>query len=70
MANAPPTPCVSPDTSIANGISYHQYPAKPQENKNSATSISALLGIDASPRSPDEREMVRRIEENREMVMA
>ncbi|KAH8816220.1 hypothetical protein F5884DRAFT_214143 [Xylogone sp. PMI_703] len=73
VANAPPTPCISPDTHIGNGISYQQYSAKPQENKNSATSISALLGIDASPRSPDEREMVRRIEENRDcrdMVMA
>ncbi|RFU35158.1 hypothetical protein B7463_g1254, partial [Scytalidium lignicola] len=72
-ANAPPTPCVSPDTHIANGVSYQQCSAKPQENKNSATSISALLGIDASPRSPDEREMVRRIEEKRdcrEIVMA
>jgi hypothetical protein len=50
--NAPPTPCISPDTHTAG--SYQSYSAKPaqqlmtpvQENKStSATSISALLGI-------------------------
>jgi hypothetical protein len=49
--NAPPTPCISPDTQSTN--SYQPYQAKPaqqlltpvQENKTSATSISALLGI-------------------------
>jgi hypothetical protein len=32
------------------------------------TRISAILGIDANPRSPKEREMVRRMEEERVMV--
>jgi hypothetical protein len=49
--NAPPTPCTSPDTHSVNG--YQAYNAKPtqqlitpvQDNKASATSISALLGI-------------------------
>jgi hypothetical protein len=35
------------------------------ENRASATSISALLGIDASPRSPEERELIKRLEEER-----
>jgi hypothetical protein len=49
--NAPPTPCISPDTHTING--YQTYNVKPtqqlmtpvQENKTSATSISSLLGI-------------------------
>lgn len=80
--NAPPTPCVSPDTQTIRSGAYQGYSAKPmhqlptpvqQENKSSATSISALLGIDASPRSPKEREMIKRMEERREtrdIVMA
>jgi hypothetical protein len=52
-ANAPPTPCVSPDSHTIQSGAYHGYNTKPmhqlptpvQENKNSATSISALLGI-------------------------
>ncbi|PMD35629.1 hypothetical protein L207DRAFT_436017 [Hyaloscypha variabilis F] len=79
--NAPPTPCVSPDTHTIQSGAYHGYHAKPmhqlptpvQETKNSATSISALLGIDASPRSPKEREMIKRMEERRDtrdVVMA
>ncbi|TVY85083.1 hypothetical protein LSUE1_G000804, partial [Lachnellula suecica] len=71
--NAPPTPCISPDIHTANS-GYSVYNTKPmqqlptpvQENKNNATSISALLGIDASPRSPKEREMIKRMEESRE----
>jgi len=67
--NAPPTPCVSPDTQAA----YHSYTAKSSqqlptpvhEAKNNATRISALLGIDASPRSPKERELIKRMEEGR-----
>jgi len=74
VTNAPPTPCISPDTHAVNGSSYQGYSAKPMqqlptpvtENKNSATSISALLGIDASPRSPKERELIKRMEERRE----
>jgi hypothetical protein len=34
-------------------------------DKNDRTRISAILGIDANPRSPREREMVRRMEEER-----
>ena len=49
--NAPPTPCISPDRHSNGGYqSYHSKPTHQmntpvQENKNSATSISALLGI-------------------------
>ena len=52
VTNAPPTPCMSPDTQTPNG--YQSYNVKPvqqqlmtpvQENKTNATSISALLGI-------------------------
>ena len=49
--NAPPTPCISPDRHSNNGYqSYHLKPIQQmttpvQENKNNATSISALLGI-------------------------
>ncbi|EHK96450.1 hypothetical protein GLAREA_10871 [Glarea lozoyensis ATCC 20868] len=78
VSNSPPTPCISPDTAQT-GSSYqsynskqmmHQLPTPVQENKSSATSISALLGIDASPRSPKEREMIKRMEANRDVVMA
>ncbi|KAH7346563.1 hypothetical protein BKA65DRAFT_279467 [Rhexocercosporidium sp. MPI-PUGE-AT-0058] len=79
--NAPPTPCVSPDTQTIRNGAYqgynpkpmHQLPTPVQENKTNATSISALLGIDASPRSPKEREMIKRMEERRDtrdIVMA
>lgn len=51
--NAPPTPCVSPDTQTVRSGAYqgyntkpmHQLPTPVQENKSNATSISALLGI-------------------------
>jgi hypothetical protein len=74
--NAPPTPCTSPDAPTVN--SYSTYEVKPvqqlltpvQETKTNATSISALLGIDASPRSPQERELIKRMEESRDAVMA
>ena len=70
---APPTPCISPDTHIVHGMTYQAYNTKPaqqlptpvQEVKNNATSISALLGIDASPRSPRERELIKQMEERR-----
>ncbi|KAH8898989.1 hypothetical protein GQ53DRAFT_362408 [Thozetella sp. PMI_491] len=51
-AQTPITPVGSPDD--------HIYGAKPDK-----TRISAILGIDANPRSPREREMVRRMEEER-----
>ncbi|TVY46272.1 hypothetical protein LOCC1_G004159 [Lachnellula occidentalis] len=79
--NAPPTPCISPATHVISNGTYQGYSAQPMqqlptpvtENKNSATSISALLGIDASPRSPKERELIKRMEErreNRDVIMA
>lgn len=57
VSHAPPTPCISPDTAHTSS-SYQGYNSKPmqqlptpvQENKNnSATSISALLGIVSYP---------------------
>ncbi|KAK8058595.1 hypothetical protein PG994_009043 [Apiospora phragmitis] len=52
-AHTPITPTTSPnDRDIGYG-------------KNDKTRISAILGIDANPRSPGEREMVRRLEEER-----
>jgi hypothetical protein len=38
---------------------------EPGYERRDKTRISAILGIDADPRSPDEREMVRRLEEER-----
>lgn len=84
--NAPPTPCVSPDTSTVSA--YHPYVTKsvqqsmapapaitpaPEVKHTSATSISSLLGIDANPTSPKERELIKMMEERREsrdVVMA
>lgn len=60
-----PTPCISPE----GGNTYREEKSPEVENRASATSISALLGIDASPRSPQERELIKRIEEGR-MEMA
>jgi hypothetical protein len=54
-AHTPITPVGSPDE--------HMYPGKGQGQDK--TRISAILGIDANPRSPSEREMVRRLEEER-----
>ncbi|KAK3374637.1 hypothetical protein B0H63DRAFT_254471 [Podospora didyma] len=53
-AQTPITPVGSPDD--------HMYNTQGKPDK---TRISAILGIDANPRSPREREMVRRIEEER-----
>lgn len=55
--NAPPTPCISPDTQIANHGSYQSYSTQPaqrlptpvQEKKNGPTSISSLLGMVSYP---------------------
>jgi hypothetical protein len=38
-------------------------------SKQDITRISAILGIDANPRSPREREMVKRMEEERVAVV-
>lgn len=52
----PLTPGTSPDDRDA------FYSVKGTQDR---TRISAILGIDANPRSPKEREMVRRLEEER-----
>lgn len=51
-ATYPITPVASPD---------NDFMRKPGDK----TRISAILGIDADPRSPKEREVVRRMEEER-----
>ncbi|KAK0609754.1 hypothetical protein B0T17DRAFT_621546 [Bombardia bombarda] len=53
-AQTPITPVGSPDDHMYGG-----------QGKPDKTRISAILGIDANPRSPREREMVRRLEEER-----
>lgn len=55
QTSTPITPTSSPDNTDRD-----TYP-KPQDK----TRISAILGIDANPRSPRERELVRRMEEER-----
>lgn len=70
QAQRPLTPCVSPHDlspdahrwAPSRPTSTHEHEAA---KRHHAPSISALLGIDASPRSPEEREMIRRIEEAR-----
>lgn len=57
QANTPPTPSTSPDDHV---IAYQKHPSFISESKSN---ISSLLGINASPRSSQEREMVRRMEE-------
>lgn len=77
---SPPTPSLSPNTTPAstanrgNGFSVKDsygssLPTPVENNKASGPSISALLGIDASPRSPKERELIKRMEEGRDIVM-
>ena len=52
-ANAPPTPCISPDTQVASHGSYQSYstqsaqrlPTAVQDKKNGPASISSLLGM-------------------------
>ncbi|KAL2752363.1 hypothetical protein ACRALDRAFT_1083152 [Sodiomyces alcalophilus JCM 7366] len=50
---------ISPLSSTADSLENDGY-SKPQTDR---TRISAILGIDANPRSPRDREMVRRMEE-------
>lgn len=73
----PPSPCVSPNaSSFYGGTSQgdnQKYPVQTQqaialENRGSVN-ISDLLGIDANPRSPEEREMIKRMEERREIMV-
>ncbi len=74
-AQTPITPIGSPDDQVysahPNGHYSHQGQGQSQygqQGKPDKTRISAILGIDANPRSPSEREMVRRIEEERSGV--
>jgi hypothetical protein len=62
---APPTPCVSPDSRYSDDKERAYAQA---QDKKAAISVSALLGIDASPRSPKERELIRMMEERRGSV--
>lgn len=78
-AQSPPTPCVSPSDCLneavfaSSAISREEKERKEREQEKTATaattttgiSVSALLGINASPRSPDERELVRLMEQDR-----
>jgi len=69
-AQTPITPVGSPDDHLygtptsAQGYGYG-YGGKTSSSSSDKTRISAILGIDANPRSPREREMVRRLEEER-----
>jgi len=63
-AHTPITPVGSPDDALYTTSGSGQC-GKPADK----TRISAILGIDASPRSPREREMVRRLEEERSCVI-
>ncbi|KAK4227754.1 hypothetical protein QBC38DRAFT_183146 [Podospora fimiseda] len=62
-ANTPITPVGSPDDHFY-GHSGQCNSGRPHQPSDK-TRISAILGIDANPRSPREREIVRRIEEER-----
>jgi hypothetical protein len=79
-AQTPITPVGSPDDQVYSAAPHHHHAAAGQgqyalhqqqhqlQGKPDKTRISAILGIDANPRSPSEREMVRRIEEERGVV--
>ncbi|KAK4139664.1 uncharacterized protein C8A04DRAFT_32841 [Dichotomopilus funicola] len=80
-AHTPITPVGSPEDKVysVGGGGQHRgqqgHPAHQNQNqrqqqygKPDKTRISAILGIDANPRSPSERELVRRIEEERGAV--
>ncbi|KAL2017260.1 hypothetical protein VTK56DRAFT_2372 [Thermocarpiscus australiensis] len=58
-AQTPITPVASPDEQLYGGG------GGAGQGRPDKTRISAILGIDANPRSPQEREMVRRMEEER-----
>jgi hypothetical protein len=60
--HTPITPIASPDNAD------RDFNGKCQGQGQDKTRIAAILGIDANPRSPREREMVRRIEEERGVV--
>jgi hypothetical protein len=101
--NAPPTPCISPDTHVSaqagrlapspfpafsNKIAADQARAEkgfspingvPLPTPNTATpssassgaptAISALLGVNAEPRSPKDRELIKKLEERDAMAI-
>ena len=77
-AQTPITPVGSPEEQLYSAHSahpqhqhhYHHGHGLVGHGKPDKTRISAILGIDANPRSPSEREMVRRIEEERGAVVA
>jgi len=67
-AVTPITPVTSPEEGYGlcggnNNVNGREQQQQKQTMKSDKTRISAILGIDASPRSPSEREMVRRMEE-------
>ncbi|CAK7205352.1 hypothetical protein SEUCBS139899_008122 [Sporothrix eucalyptigena] len=67
-SGTPLTPGTSPDErDVFYGVKGSSSSTGPAPDK---TRISAILGIDANPRSPKEREMVRRLEEERVVVPA
>jgi hypothetical protein len=63
-ARTPITPVGSPDDQLYSAGVHHGHHGG-GHGKPDKTRISAILGIDANPRSPSEREMVRRLEEER-----
>jgi hypothetical protein len=67
-AQTPITPIGSPDDQLYSAGGHHGQHGHGQ-GKPDKTRISAILGIDANPRSPSEREMVRRLEEERVVGM-
>ncbi|KAK4120270.1 hypothetical protein N657DRAFT_683842 [Parathielavia appendiculata] len=74
-AQTPITPIGSPDDQLysagggGGGGHHHGHGHSQGQGKQDKTRISAILGIDANPRSPSEREMVRRLEEERAVGM-
>jgi hypothetical protein len=63
------TPTLPNPTPISPATTPNERDVAAQE-KQDRTRISAILGIDANPRSPKEREMVRRLEQERNAVVA
>lgn len=64
--HTPITPATSPnDRETTSSMMMNPYE---KNSSNDKTRISAILGIDANPRSPKEREIVRRLEEGRSSV--
>ncbi|KAK7749106.1 hypothetical protein SLS62_008501 [Diatrype stigma] len=70
--HTPITPVTSPDDRETTGLMmtnpYEKSSSSSSSSSSDKTRISAILGIDANPRSPKEREIVRRLEEGRSSV--